>query len=198
MARGGFEPPKPLGRQIYSLLRLTAPQPRPSQAGMCPFRTRRHPLHTRPVVGLFLLKRSLELHLEQLVYCLDGAELMHFAFVATGAGEGIRTPDPLITNQLLYRTELRQPSKFFILAQTMLADNGTLLTSAVSCLHKNKPLADFIPAKPAVSFWVASQSAARSLGFFPFRPTGFGLPCPLRQAVGGPPQRERCPWQPRR
>ena len=26
-----------------------------------------------------------------------------------GAGEGIRTPDRLITNQLLYRTELRQP-----------------------------------------------------------------------------------------
>ena len=28
MARGGFEPPKPQGRQIYSLLRLTTPQPR--------------------------------------------------------------------------------------------------------------------------------------------------------------------------
>src|SRR5205085_7566282 len=28
---------------------------------------------------------------------------------ARGAGEGIRTPDRLITNQLLYRTELRQP-----------------------------------------------------------------------------------------
>ena len=28
MAREGFEPSKPLGRQIYSLLRLTAPQPR--------------------------------------------------------------------------------------------------------------------------------------------------------------------------
>ena len=28
-----------------------------------------------------------------------------------GAGEGIRTPDLLITNQLLYRTELRQPDK---------------------------------------------------------------------------------------
>ena len=27
VGRGGFEPPKPLGRQIYSLLRLTAPQP---------------------------------------------------------------------------------------------------------------------------------------------------------------------------
>ena len=31
--------------------------------------------------------------------------------VTHGAGEGIRTPDPLITNQLLYRTELRQPDK---------------------------------------------------------------------------------------
>ncbi len=28
-----------------------------------------------------------------------------------GAGEGIRTPDRLITNQLLYRTELRQPDE---------------------------------------------------------------------------------------
>ena len=28
MAREGLEPSKPLGRQIYSLLRLTAPQPR--------------------------------------------------------------------------------------------------------------------------------------------------------------------------
>ena len=30
VARGGFEPPKPLGRQIYSLLRLTASLPRQS------------------------------------------------------------------------------------------------------------------------------------------------------------------------
>ena len=28
LARGGFEPPKPLGRQIYSLVRLTASLPR--------------------------------------------------------------------------------------------------------------------------------------------------------------------------
>ena len=28
-----------------------------------------------------------------------------------GAGEGIRTPDLLITNQLLYQTELRQPKQ---------------------------------------------------------------------------------------
>jgi hypothetical protein len=31
------------------------------------------------------------------------------SLVLNGAGEGIRTPDRLITNQLLYRTELRQP-----------------------------------------------------------------------------------------
>ena len=36
-----------------------------------------------------------------------------------GAGEGIRTPDPLITNQLLYRTELRQPEQSEIVAQLM-------------------------------------------------------------------------------
>ena len=40
-------------------------------------------------------------------------------FAFAGAGEGIRTPDPLITNQLLYRTELRQPDKFLRLAYTM-------------------------------------------------------------------------------
>ena len=33
VARGGFEPPKPLGRQIYSLLRLTASLPR--QLSVC-------------------------------------------------------------------------------------------------------------------------------------------------------------------
>ena len=36
------------------------------------------------------------------------------AQVQTGAGEGIRTPDRLITNQLLYRTELRQPRQKII------------------------------------------------------------------------------------
>jgi hypothetical protein len=33
-----------------------------------------------------------------------------------GAGGGIRTPDLLITNQLLYRPELRQPDKEQIIA----------------------------------------------------------------------------------
>jgi hypothetical protein len=31
--------------------------------------------------------------------------------LADGAGEGIRTPDLLITNQLLYQPELRQPDQ---------------------------------------------------------------------------------------
>ena len=57
--------------------------------------------------------------MEQLVYRLDGADLRNRRFAFAGAGEGIRTPDPLITNQLLYRTELRQPDKFLRLAYTM-------------------------------------------------------------------------------
>ena len=35
MAREGFEPSKPLGRQIYSLLRLTASLPRPNSSAGC-------------------------------------------------------------------------------------------------------------------------------------------------------------------
>ena len=75
VAREGLEPSKPLGRQIYSLLRLTASLPR------------------------------------QLAVILEND---CFGYPATGssvdgAGEGIRTPDLLITNQLLYRPELRQP-----------------------------------------------------------------------------------------
>ena len=57
--------------------------------------------------------------MEQLVYRLNGTDLRDRPFAFAGAGEGIRTPDPLITNQLLYRTELRQPNKFSILAYTM-------------------------------------------------------------------------------
>ena len=41
VAREGFEPSKPLGRQIYSLLRLTAPQPRQlSSSAAAPRQTR--------------------------------------------------------------------------------------------------------------------------------------------------------------
>ena len=72
MAREGLEPSKPLGRQIYSLLRLTASLPRQ--------------------LSDVLWKRDVFLN------------VISFG----GAGEGIRTPDLLITNQLLYRPELRQ------------------------------------------------------------------------------------------
>ena len=50
------------------------------------------------------------------MYRLNGADLNDRRFAFYGAGEGIRTPDLLITNQLLYRTELRQPDKPLILA----------------------------------------------------------------------------------
>ena len=48
-----------------------------------------------------------------------------------GAGEGIRTPDPLITNQLLYRTELRQPDQSKILAQLVPQRQHARLSLAV-------------------------------------------------------------------
>jgi hypothetical protein len=53
VARGGFEPPKPLGRQIYSLLRLTAPQPRlAARRRAAPRQTPwRNPAGTRVVPG---------------------------------------------------------------------------------------------------------------------------------------------------
>ena len=50
------------------------------------------------------------------MYCLDGTDFTLTLRRYVGAGEGIRTPDLLITNQLLYRTELRQPDKLLILA----------------------------------------------------------------------------------
>ena len=116
VARGGFEPPKPLGRQIYSLLRLTAPQPRRLQAVRAPQkRLDRLTPGDRPPTT----KRCSEFELEQLVYRLDGNDLCARRFAVSGAGEGIRTPDLLITNQLLYRTELRQPDKFIILAHAI-------------------------------------------------------------------------------
>src|SRR3954470_24299341 len=78
VAREGLEPSKPLGRQIYSLLRLTASLPR------------------------------------QLAVCLASVcsnPISEGCAPTSGAGEGIRTPDLLITNQLLYRPELRQPKQ---------------------------------------------------------------------------------------
>ena len=75
VAREGLEPSKPLGRQIYSLLRLTASLPR------------------------------------QLCVLNADFERSPRDAPADGAGEGIRTPDLLITNQLLYQPELRQPDQ---------------------------------------------------------------------------------------
>ena len=75
VAREGLEPSKPLGRQIYSLLRLTASLPR------------------------------------QLSVMNAVSNVPRRSAADDGAGEGIRTPDLLITNQLLYRPELRQPDK---------------------------------------------------------------------------------------
>ena len=101
VARGGFEPPKPLGRQIYSLLRLTAPQPR---------RIRSSPGSVSPGAPVPELP-------------LDRVEWDR-VFNACGAGEGIRTPDPLITNQPLYRTELRQPDELEMIAEPVRPDKG--------------------------------------------------------------------------
>ena len=49
--------------------------------------------------------------------CLSTLSLADLASGDAGAGGGIRTPDRLITNQLLYRTELRQPDKDTSLAR---------------------------------------------------------------------------------
>jgi hypothetical protein len=108
VARGGFEPPKPLGRQIYSLLRLTAPQPR--QLSSSAARAGRHALSLHESGRSFVVlgKRCF------LVLTLQKPETAQ-----TGAGGGIRTPDRLITNQLLYQTELRQPDKACSLARSV-------------------------------------------------------------------------------
>ena len=233
VARGGFEPPKPLGRQIYSLLRLTAPQPRQcwwpvsevrrhsaadvsrqeqrsairladsNTAGMlppCAFGQPYTASISAPPVRLCTRKtghstiddgqitstarcnhsrrnmssQHRRAETEPYTYPVAASSVPrpgHHQPVATrdtlwrhrmarirppdpevgglvrddgsiasprsrtgprrpghspvawkhslGAGEGIRTPDPLITNQLLYLTELRQPDQSKSLAQPM-------------------------------------------------------------------------------
>ena len=90
VAREGLEPSKPLGRQIYSLLRLTASLPRQRSVFWNPC--------VRRVLCLLFVSVSVLLRAVR-------------DRLRTGAGEGIRTPDLLITNQLLYRPELRQPKQ---------------------------------------------------------------------------------------
>ena len=93
VAREGLEPSKPLGRQIYSLLRLTASLPRQESVFWNPC--------VRRVLCCLLLSAFLAYRFE-----FDRSSRLR-----SGAGEGIRTPDLLITNQLLYRPELRQPKQ---------------------------------------------------------------------------------------
>jgi hypothetical protein len=100
VAREGLEPSKPLGRQIYSLLRLTASLPRQRSVlleSVC---------STRTVCCSLCLLLSVNV-------AFRGSEFdcVLCAGLRSGAGEGIRTPDLLITNQLLYRPELRQPKQ---------------------------------------------------------------------------------------
>ena len=121
VARGGFEPPKPLGRQIYSLLRLTASLPRrfafPAFVAEKTSKLRRGTLgapscygcSSRKIVWIFAVATS-PAELPEIPCRARSYPPPRFALRRTGgAGEGIRTPDRLITNQLLYRTELRQP-----------------------------------------------------------------------------------------
>ena len=89
VAREGFEPSKALGRQIYSLC-------------VRPLRNLAEPL-----IGLGTRWNIENAGAATRPRTHQGSP----ATQLTGAGEGIRTPDRLITNQLLYRTELRQPDK---------------------------------------------------------------------------------------
>ena len=95
MAREGLEPSKPLGRQIYSLLRLTASLPR------------RYLFLECVAFGAYPADRTLLTPGPYAGPAVRAPLLEPF----DGAGGGTRTPDLLITNQLLYRTELRQPDK---------------------------------------------------------------------------------------
>ena len=91
VARGGFEPPKPLGRQIYSLLRLTAPQPRRLPALIRPPHTRHHP-HTHRKAGRSLPKRRLELYWNSLRIVWMAPNSPCFAFVPLELAKGFEPP----------------------------------------------------------------------------------------------------------
>ena len=82
-----------------------------------------------------------------------------------GAGEGIRTPDPLITNQPLYRTELRQPDQSTMLARLMPQRQQARIIASGSV--STDPLADY--------HWRGSASS---------RPDQAGLDCHDTRWVG--------------
>ena len=88
------------------------------------------------------------------VYCLLVSVLLRFAalnstaFVRlpalkSGAGEGIRTPDLLITNQLLYRPELRQPKQKWNYSTSYATGTiPTVSTVGASCRLRTAALAN--------------------------------------------------------
>ncbi len=76
---GGFEPPK-LARQIYSLIPLATREPLPKTSRHCPALA----YHCQPVF-------------------LRNSPAYSNNIIENGAGERSRTPDRLITSQLLYQ-----------------------------------------------------------------------------------------------
>src|SRR5258706_10615389 len=63
--------------------------------------------------------------------------------LVSGAGEGIRTPDLLITNQLLYRPELRQPKQKWNYSTSYATGTiPTVSTVGVSCRLRTAALAN--------------------------------------------------------
>ena len=91
VARGGFEPPKPLGRQIYSLLRLTAPQPRRLYLSARSPTEPITPIPAHLLGGPTAAERCINCCLEQIVSRLDGAGADYVLTLRpnVGAGEGI-------------------------------------------------------------------------------------------------------------
>ena len=88
------------------------------------------------------------------VYCLLLSVLLRFAALnlialvrlpalKSGAGEGIRTPDLLITNQLLYRPELRQPKQKWNYSTSYATGTiPTVSTVGASCRSRTAALAN--------------------------------------------------------
>ena len=214
VARGGFEPPKPLGRQIYSLLRLTAPQPRriprpsaPGARGEVPAAFER-----RCNAGLHLGLRdsrdarsrtARQADSDTVVTSTTGDHTDHRDPPVTwkqsaGAGEGIRTPDPLITNQLLYRTELRQPDQTENLARPAPSAQDA---SPRGPAPTGGPRGPVVP-RNRVSTRGPGPPPAQAAGLTPTPdPAQRRVTAPRRggrRGAAAPPRRARCRPQPRR